>query len=157
MSWRAFSAVCAALFLLSSCSPGADQPQSGLPKDHIVIDTPHGPVAFDVDMATTEPQRQKGLMFRDHLGKHEGMLFDFGREDFRAFWMKNTMVSLDMLFIKADGTISTIAEDTTPYSEAPVPSSEPVRAVLEIAGGESRAQGIESGQKVHAKIFGNGP
>lgn len=157
MNLRALLAGSIALSLLTACSPGQDQPQTGLPREHIAIATPHGPVAFDVDMAVTEAARQKGLMFRTELGKNEGMLFDFGKEDFRAFWMKNTVISLDMIFIKADGTISTIAENTIPYSETPVPSTEPVRAVLEIKGGEARAQGIEPGEKVHAKIFGNSP
>jgi uncharacterized membrane protein (UPF0127 family) len=84
-------------------------------------------------------------------------LFDFGKEDFRSFWMKNTLIPLDMIFIKADGTISTIAENTIPYSEAPVSSSEPVQAVLEIKGGEARKQGIEAGEKVHAKSFHTAP
>ena len=144
-----------ALFMLTSCSPGAEAPQTGLPKTQIVIDTAKGPASFEAELATTNAAREKGLMFRTHLGRHEGMLFDFGREDVRAFWMKDTLIPLDMIFIKADGTISTIAENTIPYSETPVPSSEPVRAVLEIPGGEARAQGIEAGAKVHAKIFAN--
>jgi uncharacterized membrane protein (UPF0127 family) len=85
------------------------------------------------------------------------MLFDFGKEGFRSFWMKNTPRSLDIIFIRKDGTISTIAENTIPYSEASVPSSEPVRAVLEINGGLSRTLGIEAGDKVRAKIFGTRP
>jgi len=157
MNLRALLAGSVALFLLSACSPGQERPQTGLPRESIAIVTPHGPVAFDVDMAVTDAARQKGLMFRTELGKNEGMLFDFGKEDFRAFWMKNTVISLDMIFIKADGTISTISENTIPYSEAPVPSTEPVRAVLEIKGGEARAQGIEPGEKVQAKIFRNVP
>ncbi|GAA0535899.1 hypothetical protein FHS83_003252 [Rhizomicrobium palustre] len=150
--------ILAALLLLCGCSQGAGgTPQTGLPRDHIVVDGRNGPAAFDVQMATTNDTRAKGLMFVTALGKHEGMLFDYGKEQPVAFWMKNTVISLDMIFIKADGTISTIAENAIPYSEAPVPSSEPVRAVLEIPGGEARAQGIEAGGKVHAKIFGNAP
>jgi uncharacterized membrane protein (UPF0127 family) len=146
----------AALVFLSGCSP-AEQPQSGLPKAEIVIDTPHGAQRLSVELAATEDSRRIGLMFRDHLGADEGMLFDFGHEQFASFWMKNTVLALDMIFIKADGTISTIAENTVPYSEEAVPSSEPVQAVLEINGGRARALGIAPGEKVHAKIFGNGP
>jgi uncharacterized protein len=145
-----------ALVFLSGCSP-AEQPQRGLPKAEIVVDTPQGPVRLTVEMATTDNSRRQGLMFREHLGADEGMLFDFKKEQFCSFWMKNTVLSLDMIFIKADGTISTIAENTVPYSEEGVPSSEPVRAVLEINGGRARALGIAPGEKVHAAIFGNGP
>ncbi len=146
-----------ALFVLCACSPGQDKAQTGLAKAHIVIDTKNGATGFDVEMAVDNATRAKGLMFRTELGRNEGMLFDFGKEDFRAFWMKNTLIPLDMIFIKADGTISTIAENTIPYSETPVPSSEPVRAVLEIKGGEARQLGIEPGRKIHARIFRNGP
>jgi uncharacterized membrane protein (UPF0127 family) len=146
-----------ALFLLCACSPGQDQPQTGLGKAHIVIDTKNGAVGFDVEMAVDNASRAKGLMYRTALGPSEGMLFDFGKEDFRSFWMKNTLVPLDMIFIKADGTISTIAENTIPFSESPVSSSEPVQAVLEIKGGEARQKGIEAGKIVHAKIFRNAP
>lgn len=142
------------LLMVAGCSP-AEQAQTTLPKAQITIDAPGGPVPFVVEMATTPKQQEMGLMFRTELGVNEGMLFDFGREDLHAFWMKNTILSLDMIFIRADGTISTIAEDTIPYSEAPVPSSEPVRAVLEIGAGRSRALGIVPGAKVHAAIFQN--
>lgn len=155
MNWRSSFAVLAAAVLLCSCSGEADQPQEGLPRTQITIDGARGPLTFDVDLATTDASRTKGLMFRRHLNKHEGMLFEFDREDFRAFWMKNTMIPLDIIFVRADGTISNIAEETIPYSETPVPSSEPAKAVLEIAGGEARAQGVAPGQKIHAKFFKN--
>ncbi len=151
---RVFLAAVLALAVLSGCSPG--QEKNRLPVAHIVIDTRNGPVAFDVEMATDDASRQHGLMFRTELAPNAGMLFDFRAEGFRAFWMKNTPLSLDMLFIRGDGTISTISENTIPYSEEAIPSSEPVRAVLEINGGRSQALGIEPGDKVHASIFGNG-
>lgn len=152
---RAFFAATAALLFVFACSPGKDA--SGLPTAHIVIDTAHGPAAFEVELATTVESQKKGLMFRTEMAADHGMLFDFGKEGYRSFWMKNTVLPLDMIFVRADGTISTIAENTTPYSEAPVLSSEPVRAVLEINGGQARVQGIAPGQKIHAKIFGTGP
>jgi len=154
---RALLAGLTALFVLCACSPGQDKPQTGLATAHIVIDTKKGPAGFDVEMAVDNTSRAKGLMFRTKLGLHEGMLFDFGKEEFRAFWMKNTLIPLDMIFIKADGTISTITENTVPYSETPVPSSEPVQAVLELKGGGARELGIEPGERVHAKIFHNAP
>jgi len=157
MRLRALVAGLTTLFVLCACSPGQDKPQTGLAKTSIAIDTKSGPATFEVEMAVDSSARATGLMYRKVLAKNEGMLFDFGKEDFRAFWMKNTLISLDMIFIRADGTISTIAENSVPYSETPVPSSEPVRAVLEIPGGEARQRGIMPRAKVHAGIFHNGP
>ncbi len=152
---RALFAALIAVAVLSGCSPGHEK--SELPTTRIVIDTRHGPASFGVEVASDDASRQKGLMYRTKLAPDAGMLFDFRKDDYRSFWMKNTPLSLDMIFIRGDGTISTIAENTIPYSEDTVPSSEPVRAVLEINGGRSQALGIEPGDKVHAKIFGNGP
>jgi uncharacterized protein len=145
-------ALFAALFILAfltGCSPG----QEGHPTTSVVIDTPKGPAKFIVEIATDEASREKGLMYRTKLAPDAGMLFDFGEEGLQVFWMKNTPLPLDILFIRADGTISGIAENTTPYSLEPIPSSEPVRAVLEINAGRSRALGIEPGAKVHAAIL----
>jgi len=152
---RAFFASFFVFALLAGCSPG--QGNSQLPKARIVIDTAKGPAAFTVEMATDDASREKGLMYRTDLKPDAGMLFDFHKEGMHAFWMKNTPLSLDMLFVRADGTISTIAPNTVPYSVDPIPSSEPVRAVLEIKGGRAAALGIEPGEKVHAAIFGDGP
>src|SRR5882724_13471360 len=102
-------------------------PQRTLPQSPLTIQTAKGPARFTVEMATTPQQQQVGLMFRKTLAPNAGMLFDFGVESPQAFWMKNTLIPLDMLFIKADGTIVRIAANTTPLSEEPVPSYEPVR------------------------------
>jgi uncharacterized membrane protein (UPF0127 family) len=152
---RVFLAALLSLVLLSGCSPGNDQLR--LATTRIVVDTRSGPVAFTVELATDDNSRQRGLMYRTKMAPNAGMLFEFGSEDYRSFWMKNTPLPLDLLFVKADGTISTISENAIPYSLDSIMSSEPVRAVLEINGGRARALGIEPGGKVHAKIFGNAP
>ena len=94
-------------------------------------------------------------MFRKSVAPNAGMLFDFVKEGEQNFWMKNTIVPLDMFFIKADGTIARIAANAKPLSEDSIPSYEPVRAVLELAGGRAAEIGAKPGDKVHAAIFGN--
>ena len=130
-------------------------PQKTLPQTPLVIQTAKGRVNFTVEMATEWPQQQTGLMFRKSVAPNAGMLFDFKEESPQSFWMKNTLIPLDMLFIKADGTIVRIAANTTPLSEDPVPSYEPVRVVLEIAGGRAAQLGIQPGDKAIHRIFGN--
>jgi uncharacterized membrane protein (UPF0127 family) len=109
---------------------------------------------FAVEMAVTPEDQARGLMFRRELPEGQGMLFDFQREQPATFWMKNTYVSLDMIFIRADGTIVRIAENTVPLSEALVPSGGPVRAVLEVVAGTARKLGIAPGDRVAHPIFG---
>jgi uncharacterized membrane protein (UPF0127 family) len=103
---------------------------------------------FTVEIAATPEQQQRGLMFREHVGPEEGMIFPFAPAKPASFWMKNTMVPLDMIFIRADGTIASIAVNTVPYSLDPVGVGEPVAAVLEIAGGRSIELGIKAGDRV---------
>ncbi len=106
-------------------------------------------------MAVTPQERSRGLMERRELAADAGMLFDYGNERFVSFWMKNTLIPLDMLFIKSDGRIARIAERTTPLSLVAVPSGEAVRAVLEVNGGTADRLGIAPGDRVVHPIFGN--
>lgn len=140
---------------LASAAPAQEGPQPPLPHSTVVIDTPRGAVRLNVELAADEASRMRGLMFRTKLAPNAGMLFDFFDEHFRSFWMKNTILPLDMLFIRGDGTISSIAANTTPYSEKNVDSREPVRAVLEINAGRAAALGLAPGEKVHNAIFGD--
>jgi uncharacterized protein len=103
---------------------------------------------FKVEIADDDRERARGLMFRRSMPDDEGMLFDFFEEEPASFWMHNTYIPLDMLFIKGDGTIESIAQRTTPLSDRSVPSKGPVRYVLEINGGLSAKLGIEPGDKV---------
>src|SRR5690606_8407415 len=93
-------------------------------------------------------ERAKGLMFRQEMAPDHGMLFDFGREQPVTFWMKNTPLSLDMIFIHADGTIYRIARDVAPMSERLTPSGAPVRYVLEVVAGTGARIGAEPGDHV---------
>ena len=110
-------------------------------------------VMFTVEIADTDALRARGLMFRQRLPEDRGMLFDFGKPRPVSMWMKNTYISLDMFFIRADGTIAYIAENTKPQSLDIIGISEPVLAVLELAGGSARRLGIRAGDKVHHRVF----
>jgi uncharacterized membrane protein (UPF0127 family) len=109
--------------------------------------------AFSVEIADTEEQRQRGLMFRRELPEGTGMLFDFKREQDVSFWMQNTYVPLDMIFIRADGRILRIAQNTEPLSTKLVPSGGRVLAVLEVIAGTARKLGIAPGDVVEHPIF----
>ncbi|WP_428661861.1 DUF192 domain-containing protein [Reyranella sp.] len=110
---------------------------------------------FEVDLATNDAERSRGLMFRKQLGAYEGMLFDFFQEMPVSFWMKNTLIPLDMVFIAGDGTVKHVHANAVPLSTDAIPSLYPVRAVLEINGGSAALLGIKPGDKVKHPIFGN--
>jgi len=112
-----------------------------------------GDVKFTVELAMTPEQQQHGLMFRKEVGPYQGMLFIFDPIRPVSFWMKNTLVPLDMLFIAADGSITRIAANTKPLSLDTVDSGGPVRAVLEIAGGSALLLGIKRGDLVIHPFF----
>jgi uncharacterized membrane protein (UPF0127 family) len=126
-----------------------------LPLTTVVIDSDHGPVTFKVEIASDSASQERGLMYRTKMAADAGMLFDFHRSQYENFWMKNTVLPLDIIFIRQNGTISSIAAKAIPYSETTIPSAEAVRAVLEINGGRAAALGIEPDQRVHNAIFGN--
>ncbi|MCS6854120.1 MAG: DUF192 domain-containing protein, partial [Elioraea sp.] len=108
---------------------------------------------FRVEVARTPDQQTVGLMFRESVPEDGGMLFDWGSPRESSMWMKNTLVSLDMLFIAADGRIHRIAERTVPHSLAPISSRGPVRATLELAAGTAERLGIRVGDRVEHPIF----
>jgi uncharacterized membrane protein (UPF0127 family) len=112
---------------------------------------------FVVELADTDKQRNIGLMHRNALAADHGMLFNFHREQVTRFWMRNTFIPLDMIFISARGEIVAIAENTTPHSDTPVGPSAPIGAVLEVPGGTSARLGLKAGDIVHHRIFRNAP
>jgi uncharacterized protein len=108
---------------------------------------------FSVELATNGAEWERGLMYRKELPEGRGMLFDFEREAPVSFWMHNTYIPLDMIFIRADGSILRIAEDAEPLSDRLIPSGGPVRAVLEVIGGTARKLGIAPGDRVSGAMF----
>ena len=139
--------VCAVLSLATAQAAGTDT---------IEIVSASGVHAFSVELATTDAEREKGLMFRKELPEGQGMLFDFQHDQPVGFWMHNTYISLDMIFIRGDGRIARIAENAKPESDDLIPSGVPVRAVLEVIAGTAREMGIKAGDRVTGAFFGKG-
>ena len=108
---------------------------------------------FLVEIVDNDADRAKGLMYRRELPEGRGMLFDFHRDQEVSFWMQNTYISLDMIFIRGDGQILRIEENTVPLSTRMIPSRGAVRAVLEVIGGTSRKLGIAPGDRVASPIL----
>ena len=136
--------------------PGVDRPQPRLATEPLVIVTRDGTRhAFTVEMAVNPEHQMIGLMFRPTVGPDEGMLFDWGSPRESSMWMRNTITSLDMVFIAADGRIIRIAERTTPHSLAPIASGGTVRATLELAAGTAERLNLRVGDRVLQRIFGN--
>ncbi len=123
------------------------------PTEPLGIETAEGVRQFMVEIAADEASRAKGLMFRTAVPAGTGMLFDFSPARPVAFWMKSTLIPLDMIFIGSDGRILNIAERTIPQSLTPVPSDGSARGVLEIAGGAASRLGIRPGDRVHHRLF----
>jgi uncharacterized membrane protein (UPF0127 family) len=140
----------------TAAEPTAAQPD--LPKEKLAIVTHDGTRhEFQVEMALTPEQQQIGLMFRTDIPPEGGMLFDWGSPRVSQMWMRNTVSSLDMLFIDNEGIIRRIVERTVPESLAIIDSLVPVRATLETAAGTAERLDIRVGDKVLHKIFGSAP
>lgn len=108
---------------------------------------------FQVEVARNDADRAQGLMYRRSMAPDRGMLFDFGRVEPVSMWMQNTYLSLDMLFVRPDGTIARIAANTEPLSTRTIPSGEPVLAVLELNAGTAAKLGIKPGDRIEHPIF----
>src|SRR5471030_1122422 len=117
------------------------------------IVTRSGVQVFSVEMATTEEEKTTGLMYRKELADGKGMLFDFSPEQQVSMWMKNTYISLDMIFIRADGRILRIAENTEPQSTSIISSGGLAKGVLEVIAGTAKKYGIQPGDRVGHPLF----
>jgi uncharacterized protein len=119
----------------------------------LTISTAAGPVSITAEIADTPELRSRGLMFRHRMPEDRAMLFDFERPRPASMWMKNTYMSLDMFFVRADGSIAAIAEKTVPKSLDTISVQEPVRGVIEMAAGSAKRLGIKLEDRVFHKIF----
>ena len=134
-------------------APAMSSSQPPLRTEPLAVVTQRGVSHFTVEVADTDKTREQGLMFRKFMAPGRGMLFDFKRPQEVAFWMKNTLIPLDMLFIAQDGRIVYIAHEATPLSEVPIPSGGVVLGVLELAGGRAAQIGVVPGDEVRNRIF----
>lgn len=154
-------AAIAMLLGFASCSPGGQQgaavaatsqsvahPESGLPVVPLTISSGHRSHRFSVEVASTPPQQAKGLMFRARMGADEGMIFPMKPPRMASFWMRNTVIPLDLLFIGTDHRVLNIAANAVPYDESPLASVGPVIGVLELNGGRAAELGIAAGDRV---------
>jgi uncharacterized membrane protein (UPF0127 family) len=142
----------AALALCALCTLGGPGARAASIQPLEIV-TRNGVQVFAVEMATTEEEKTTGLMYRKELPDGKGMLFDFTPEQEVSMWMKNTFISLDMIFIRADGRILRIAENTEPQSTRIISSGGPAKGVLEVIAGTARKYGIAPGDRVGHPLF----
>lgn len=145
---------------LAACSPqpsaqavapaqmAAVHPESGLKVVPLTVTTPKGKRTFRVEVAATPEEQARGLMFRTALGPDEGMIFPRNPPDVASFWMKNTPLPLDIIFVGPDRKVINVAANTVPYSLEPVGSQGPTALVLELNAGRAAALGIGPGTPV---------
>jgi uncharacterized membrane protein (UPF0127 family) len=155
VSWAALPVLL--LFFSAACVSQSAPPAAGNHLDAsaksdatipVVVQSERGPVTFQAEVVDTPAARQRGLMFREYLPEATGMLFVFPSESPRSFWMRNTLIPLDMIFVKADKTILGIVENTEPKTDRPrsVPGSS--QFVLELSGGSASRYRLQSGQNL---------
>jgi uncharacterized membrane protein (UPF0127 family) len=137
-----------ALYAVSSCAQADDTSLS-------VVSASGQKHEFTIELAVTPEQKVQGLMHRKMLAPQSGMLFLFGDPQALSFWMKDTLIPLDIIFIRKDGTINHIHPNAVPLDLSRISSMGPVSAVLEINGGEAQSLGIVPGDVVHHSAFGN--
>jgi uncharacterized membrane protein (UPF0127 family) len=151
----------AAVLIVAACSPqpsAADaaatqavpavHPESGLSVIPLTVTTASGRHALRVEVAGSDAEQARGLMFRKAMGANEGMIFPRNPPDVASFWMKNTPLPLDIIFIGTDRRVLNVAADTVPYSLTPVGAAGMTGAVLELNAGRAAALGIGPGTKV---------
>jgi uncharacterized protein len=142
-------AALAAVFLAAS----AGAPAVGEGLQSLTIETSTGRHVFQVEVAADDASRERGLMDRRYMAADHGMLFEFDRDAPVAFWMKNTYIPLDMIFIASSGVVTHVAANAEPLSERIIPSGGPCVAVLELNGGTAASIGLKVGDKIRHPFF----
>jgi uncharacterized protein len=143
----------AALVFIVFLAASASVPTKSGELDSLQIATSTGRHAFQVEIADNDATRERGLMDRRYMAPDHGMLFEFDRDQPATFWMKNTYIPLDMIFIARSGVVTRIVANAEPLSERVIPSGGPCAAVLELNGGTSASIGLKVGDKVLHPFF----
>ena len=152
-SRRLQRALFAAAVLVGSFATAHGQPAAGTGTEGLDIVTGTGRHHLDVEVMRTPAELERGLMFRRFMPEDRGMLFDFGVEEPVSFWMKNTYLPLDMIFIARNGRVVGIKANAEPMSERVIPSGAPTYGVLEVNAGTAARLGVKTGDNVSASIF----
>jgi uncharacterized protein len=145
--------LCAALAFFACLAASAHAPAQDQALKSLTINTATGPHAFQVEVVDTDATRERGLMDRRYMAADHGMLFEFDRNEPVSFWMKNTYIPLDMIFIAPTGVVTHVVANAEPLSERVIPSGGPSIAVLELNGGTAAAIGLKAGDKVRYPFF----
>ena len=143
--------VAAALVLLASTVVA----HAEAPLESLTIDTASGPHRFKVEVMRTEPERERGLMYRKTMARDHGMLFEYPTEQPVTFWMHNTYLPLDLIFIGKDGRVVNVAPDAKPMDDSLIPSAGPALGVLELDAGTAKTIDLKAGDLVRHKMFGD--
>ena len=131
----------------AASEPALERSEAGLEQIRLTFTSSTGTHRFIAEVARSPEEQQRGMMFRESIAPDRAMIFPYDPPQDTAFWMENTLIPLDMIFVRANGTIARIVT-AEPLSQELVPSGEPVAAVIEIAGGRSAQLGIKAGDKV---------
>lgn len=134
---------------------GAEVARAQAPVEALSVDTASGQHRFKVEVMRTEQDREKGLMFRKSMARDHGMLFEYQKEQPVTFWMHNTYLPLDLIFIAKDGQVLNIAHDAKPMDDSLIPSAGAALGVLEVDAGTAKAIDLAPGDRVHHKMFGD--
>lgn len=156
ISFSVFLLVTLAGLFLPLHGPASADTTTGPGSEVVILSDSKGAIkrhSFEVEVVDTPKSRAKGLMYRQYLAPEHGMLFVFDQVRDQSFWMQNTYIPLDMIFIKENGEIRHIHHHAKPHDETHIHSRGPVKAVLEINAGISRELGIRPGDKVRHKVF----
>ena len=148
-----FALACVCAGQVHALGRRAPAPFANLPRSELTVLTAKGRHEFQVWIADTDQNRAQGLMFIKELPANQGMLFLFDRPQFAAFWMKNTYLSLDIVFIAPDGVVVNVVQDTIPLSLRSIESVAPVKGVLELVAGTAARIGLAAGDRIAHPAF----
>ena len=147
----------AVVFVLLVFSAGTGGAQESTKREPLVIITSTGEHKFEVEIAASRTEQARGLMFRRSLASEHGMLFVYPKTQYVSMWMRNTYISLDMIFIRADGRVHRIERATQPLSDRIIESGERIKAVLELVAGAAGKIKLKTGDQVRHSRFNNPP